>query len=430
MGKNSNFITNFVFVMKQDITKTILLPLMLLVCIAGFSQEYRTIKGRVEDSGTGKPLASASVSLKNSTLSNVTNSEGEFSLKIPQENANDTLVISYLGYRNLQKPVAEFAPGKKNRVKLFPTTLDISSITVRTGNAQDLFLSAFSPRYTRQNYSTESVGMRGFYRETIRKGNKYLTLAEAIVNIHKQPYTKDADDNISIYKGRGNTNRNASDTIFMQLQGGPLSTLYLDVVKDPFIAVDMLSATSYYNFSAGPVMFMDNMNIYTIDFNQDKETEEILYRGRIYIESQSLAVVRIEFEMNVEGRRNAWKEFIRKKPSDVNIDVERARYQINYKQGKDNKWHFDYARIDLRFKGKYKGKWMKNNYDIQTELAITDLENDAALKIPSAERFRMKEILQNEIKAFEDESFWGNYNVIEPDEKIENIIRKIRRQLK
>jgi hypothetical protein len=42
----------------------------------------------------------------------------------------------------------------------------------------------------------------------------------------------------------------------------------------------------------------------------------------------------------------------------------------------------------------------------------------------------MKEILQNEIKAFEDESFWGNYNVIEPDEKIENIIRKIRRQLK
>ena len=75
----------------------------------------------------------------------------------------------------------------------------------------------------------------------------------------------------------------------------------------------------------------------------------------------------------------------------------------------------DYARVDLRFTAKYKGKWLKNKYDIVTELAITDTDNSSALKIPAVERFKMKDILQNKVSDFHDENFWGNYNIIEPD---------------
>jgi hypothetical protein len=31
---------------------------------------------------------------------------------------------------------------------------------------------------------------------------------------------------------------------------------------------------------------------------------------------------------------------------------------------------------------------------------------------------------------FTDENFWGSYNIIEPDESIENVISRIIRQLK
>ena len=42
----------------------------------------------------------------------------------------------------------------------------------------------------------------------------------------------------------------------------------------------------------------------------------------------------------------------------------------------------------------------------------------------------MKDILQKKVADFRDDSFWEDYNIIQPDEKIEKIINKIIRQLK
>ena len=415
--------------MRHKLFRFSLLPVMLFFVYSAFSQDINRINGKIEDASTGYPLPYASVLLINSSFSNVTNSDGEFSINVPSSNLKDSLLISYLGYKNQKVPVSYFIGKKNKRVKLEPTSIDIRSITVRTDDAAELFKSTFSGKSVKANYPLKAVGMSGFYRETIKKGSKYLSLSEAIVDIYKQSYSNSFGDNISIYKGRGSTNRNASDTLFLQLQGGPVTSLQLDIVKNPFIDVDLLTATDYYDFKLGPIMFMDDLNIYTIDFNQNKAVSDIMYRGRIYVESQTLAVIRIEFERNVEGRQDAWKSFVRKKPEEVQIGVEWAKYQINYKQH-GNKWYMDYARVDLRFTAKYKNKWLKNKYDIVTELAITDIDNSSALKIPSVERFRMKDILQNKVSDFQDENFWGNYNIIEPDEKIENIINRIIRQLK
>ena len=415
--------------MKHYLKILFFIPTVIFICHIASAQQFTTINGTVVDAKTGFPLPYASISLNNSSFTNVANSEGEFSLKFPSGSKNDSIIVSYLGYRNLLVPISELMGKRNSKILLHPTTIDIRSITVRPNDALAIFNSAFSPKSIRRNYSCEPVGMSGFYRETIKKGNKYLSFNEAVVDIFKQSYIGYATDNISIYKGRGNTNRTVSDTLFLQLQGGPISTLQLDIVKDAFIAVDLFSAPQFYYFKMGPMFFMDNLNIYTIDFDQVADMSDILFRGRIYIESQTLAIMRIEFEMNVQGRKDAWRIFVRKKQDDVQIGVDWAKYQINYKQHGD-KWHADYARIDLRFTAKYKGKLLKNKYDITTELAITDLDNKSALNIESNQRFKMKDILQNKVNDFRDDNFWENYNIIEPDQKIENIINRIIRQLK
>lgn len=415
--------------MRHYIFRMLLVPAMLLICSTAFAQEFIQITGKVEDAATANVLQYASVILKGSTVSTVTNQDGRFALKIPAESVGDSIMVSYLGYRNITVAVAGINPRKPLRIKLEPSGFDIRSITVRTSDAEELFKSAFSSNAIKLNYSTRPLGMSGFYREIIKKGSRYLSLSEAVVDIMKQSYNGAAPDNIAIYKGRGNVSRNATDTVFMQLQGGPVTTMYLDIVKDPFVGTDMVGATEYYNFSMGPMMFMNDLNIYTIDFSQVPGTDEILFKGRIYLESQTLAIVRIEFEMDVEGHKDAWKKFVRKKPDDVQLGVDWAKYQINYKQ-QGEKWFMDYARIDLRFNAKYKGKWLRNKYDITTELAITDTDYPAALKIPYAQRLRMKDVLQKKVADFEDENFWEDYNIIQPDEKIENIINKIVRQLR
>ena len=305
--------------MRHYIHKLILLPAMLLICSFLPAQQYRIITGKVEDANTGSPLQFASILLKNSTVSTVTNSDGEFTFKVPADKSGDSLQVSYLGYRNQVVAVGDFNPKRTKRIRLEPSNLDIRSITVRTDDAEELFKSAFSSRSRRLNYIEHPSGMSGFYRETIKKGNKYLVLTEAVVDIVKQSYSSLSPDNVAIYKGRTNTNRNALDTLFLQLQGGPVTSLYLDVVKDPFIGTDMIAATDYYQFRMGPMVFMDHLNIYTIDFNQVPGISDILYRGRIYVESQTLAIVRIEFEMNLENRKDAWKEFVRKKQQILGI---------------------------------------------------------------------------------------------------------------
>ena len=107
----------------------------------------------------------------------------------------------------------------------------------------------------------------------------------------------------------------------------------------------------------------------------------------------------------------------------------RSDYVVNYKKFND-KWYYDYARFELGFSAKYKGKWVKNKYSIVSELAVTDFNNNLVSKPNSSSKLRYKDIMASKVQDFADSNFWGSYNIIEPDDAIENIINRIIRQLK
>ncbi len=395
-----------------------------------YGQDYKLITGKIGDSSTGKPLPFASVLLLNTTISNITNADGIFTLKIPAAlSLADSLEINYLGYKSKIVPLKEFVVKRLKTLYLEPSAINLQGITVRPEDALELFKAAFSRDRIKNNYPQKTCGLTGFYREIIKKGNQYMALNEAVLDISKVSYTAASFDNLAIYKGRGSQNKKVSDTLFLQLQGGPLSSMYLDVAKYNFVGTDLFSAPLYYNFWLGPGIYKDGKNIYTLYFDQKDSVSDVLFRGKLFIESESLAVIRAEFSMNVEDKPGAWKEFVKKKPGNLNIGVEYAKYVVNYKKY-GSKWYYDYGRIDLKFNARYKGKWLKNRYTIVSELAVTDIENNAALKIEGQKRIRPRDIITSKVNDFTDENFWENYNIIEPDESIENIINKIIRQLK
>ena len=84
----------------------------------GFQQdqeEFLEYKGKVVEAGTEKPLALASITLEDSNISTISNTEGEFLLKIPKNSANGSIVVSFLGYENRVIPVQQL---KKNKNKI------------------------------------------------------------------------------------------------------------------------------------------------------------------------------------------------------------------------------------------------------------------------------------------------------------------------
>lgn len=79
------------------------LVLLLLNCLAVLAQS-RNITGKITDQSTGQPLTGVTITVKGTTITAISNAQGEFALTVPSSNA--TLVISYVGMGTQEVDVA------------------------------------------------------------------------------------------------------------------------------------------------------------------------------------------------------------------------------------------------------------------------------------------------------------------------------------
>lgn len=404
----------------------IIMVSIMLTTLMSTAQDFNSISGRVQDGATKRALNFASVQLLSSNISNVTNSEGVFVLKIPSGVEADSVMISYLGYKSAKYSIRDFAKGEL-LIRMEQSNITLKPITVRPQDALSMIKMAISR--VNDNYSQKPVQMTAFYREMIKKGNTYVSINEAVLDINKASYLGYRADQIGIFKARGSYDMNRIDTLLVKFQGGPNSSLDLDIMKDPFLGADVLLLDQIYSFIFLNPVTIDDRFFYVIEFNERPGKSEIYFRGKVYIDSESLAVGRVEFSMNVEGRESANAYFIKKKPASLRMDVLSADYMVNYKPGSDGRWYFDYSRTSVRFNAKWDKKWFRNIYTVSSEIAVTDISNRER-KIDISNRLRPRDIMSAKVSDFTDDNFWGEYNIIEPDQSIENVISRIVRQLR
>lgn len=408
-----------------------LLLMLILTPLALSAQGFRTLYGKAVDTRTGDPVAFASVRIQDSGLSNVTNADGYFSLKIPEDTAESALIsIQHLGYQSVQRTVGQFQGCTADRplvLPMVPVSLTLDPSVIRDIDPMVLLQTAY--RHVKDNYPQQHEHLTSFYRELIRKGNKYLVLNEAIVDVDKAPYSGFLNDRASIYKGRGSKDFQASDSLFVKFQGGISGTLAGDIVKDPFIGTNFELAPDYYHFTVEGSATLDGRDCIILAFHEKPGLEDIFFDGRLYIDGESYAIARVEYTMNVKGREaKASSRFVVKKPADWKIDVEKASYALNFKPF-DGRWHFDYSRMDLIFNARRKHSLFRHTYSVLSEMAVTDISHDA-FSVPKEQKVRFNDILSDKVSDFTDPEFWGSYNIIEPDQTIDAAIRRIIRQLK
>ena len=166
-----------------------------------------------------------------------------------------------------------------------------------------------------------------------------------------------------------------------------------------------------------------------VSFRQKPHIEEILFRGKIYIDLQTKAISRVEFNMNVENDDRATGIFIRRKPLTLKATVDYAAYMVQYRQLPEGTWVFDYSRTDLKFTAKWDRKLFRQTYTITSEMAMTEYSRES-YKIPQQSRVKTTDITLYRVADFEDPGFWEDYNIIEPESSIETVISRIIRQLR
>ena len=389
------------------------------------------VYGKVTDSSDGNPLAYASVTHVVSGVSNVSNSEGFFSLKLPMEvSPEDEIRVSFLGYVTATLRVEDFSessPDKPHGIRLPPVSFTLDPAVIRSIEPLDLLNEAYDK--VKENYPSVTTGMTAFYREIIRRqSGRYLALSEAVLDINKASYTSFQSDRARIFKGRASTDYRAADSILIRFRGGVVAALDMDNVKNPFAGVWLREVERHYRFAMGEPVLRDGLFFYVVTFTQIDGSEEILYYGRLYIESGSLAIGRIELSLNVKGREEkAAGIMVVKRPPDTRFYVTKADYAVNYKRFGDT-WHYDYSLMRIYLSSRKGKSFFRNNYVITGEMAVT-AHNEAPARIGADERIRFKDFLSEKVGDFRDDDFWGDYNVIEPDKSINAVIRRIIRRL-
>lgn len=386
---------------------------------------YKQFKGTIIDSKTKKELVFATLTVNETNISTVTNTQGQFLIKVPAEYLKNKITISFLGYTSIVLDISSFN-AENNTIKLETYIEELSEVKITVKDARSLVEETLKRRD--DNYFTNHLEMTAFYRETIKKRRSYISLSEAVVEVYKQPYSSMRNDILKLYKARKSTDYEKLDTITFKLQGGPFSTLRLDVMKNPELLFTYDLAENY-DFKLENPTKIDNRQIYVVSFKQKPHVKDPLFYGNLFIDSSSLALISADFSLNLSDVEEAARLFIIKKPNRANVEPIEAQYHVDFRQ-KDGKWFYGYSRIQLGFKIDYDRKLFNSVYHLTMEMAITDwVLNEENTSIRYKERLKSSIILNDEASGFSDPEFWGEFNVIEPEKPIETAIKKIQKQL-
>ena len=389
------------------------------------TDSYTTVEGQVIDKDTKKPLVFVSISAVGTNIGTVTNTEGKFTLNIENDLNVSQISFKYLGYKNKVVSLSSLKD-KDVTIRMEAFAVPIEEVVVRPSNPYELIEEIL--RKIPENYSNEANKHMAFYRETIKKRKKYVSISEAVVEVYKAPYNEMKTDLVKLYKGRKSANVKSQDTIIMKLKGGPQTALLLDIAKNPYILFSKETLGNYL-FEIDEITNINDKQNYIIKFTQKKGQEYPLFNGKLFVEINSLAITAAEFSLNLENKAEASKMFVRKKPLFMKITPVATNYIVKYKED-NGKYYFIHARGEAIFKCTWKKKLFNSKYTVMTEIASTDRTNKNVVKYTREDQLRSGIVFEEKVHPFADPEFWGKYNTIKPEESIENAINKYGVRLK
>lgn len=379
-----------------------------------------------QDQKNKRKIEFANVSVPGTNIGTVTNSDGEFSIKVMKSLSAKDLRVSHIGYMNALIPISGG---------------DLSDLTVwMVANAnllEEVVVRARDPRYIveeaidkiAKNYSKESNLFTGFYRETAQKGRRYINISEAVIDIYKTPYSdfNMSRDRVQMYKGRKLLSQRKSDTLIVKLLGGPSLSLYVDIVKNPDLLLDKESL-SCYSFKMEEGVMLDNRPHYVIRFTPQAIMHYALYEGVLYIDRERMSFSRAEFNINMDDRNKATQAILKKKPYGLRFRPLEVSYLVTYKE-ENEVTYLSYIRNEVRFRCDWKRKLFATNYTIVSEMVVTD-GKVTETTIPYRDSFKLSQSLSDKVVDFMDDDFWGGYNIIAPTESLESAVNRLRKQQK
>ena len=378
-----------------------------------------SVQGNVVDATTGRPMEAVHVSVPARHYATVTNADGDFTIK--SDSPVSEVVFSFMGYRTVrQRP-----SGGQLRVRMVPESLSLEEASIITGDPLEIVRAAIDK--TPERFGKEPELLECFYRETVRKRNRYIYVSEAVSRIYKTGYDGAVyRDRAALEKSRVLLSQRRADTLSVKVQGGPTQAVTFDVVKNHEILFNE-EEMALYDFEMGMPTYIGDRLQFVIDFrpNPYKDVDWARYFGTIYIDRELLSFTRIEMSLDMSDIGKATRMMIVRKPLTLRLTPREMSIVISYRL-QDGKSRLEYFRSTMRFNCDWRKRLFATTYAAVNELVVTDVR-EPAVPIARADAFRSVDILSDKASEFLDPDFWKDYNIIEPTESLEHAVDRLRR---
>ena len=412
------------------ITKKIISQFLLILFlgsgICNAQSDYIEFSGKIINAENKEPLIFANLNLLESNISTISNSKGAFKIKIPKSHSSSKVKVSFIGFKTRIIDLKLFDDKNTISLNVYVTPLSEMVMSIPK-DVEGLVRETLSN--SGKNYLEENTIMTAFYRETIKRKRRNVSLSEAVVNIYKSSYKiYSKKDGIKILKIRKDTDYSRLDTVALKLSGGPFNTLFQDIIKYPNYFIPSFFISNY-SFSVHRTSKINNTSVYVIRFKQKEDIIEPFYYGELYIDGKNKILLSATYSLNVSDREKASELFVKKKPKGANVWPTKAAYRVDYAE-RNGKWFYSYSNLSIDFKVNWYKKIFNTTYSLSAEMAITDWIENRTSDYPKRKELINPSIILTDSKVgFKDLNFWGEDNIIEPENSIQNAIKKIKKKL-
>lgn len=397
----------------------------MLMAVAATSAQT-TVSGVVADSKTKQPLSHVSVMAEGTEVQTVTNEDGRFTLKLSARPSH--IRLSHIGYKTRHVSL-EGKDLEQLKLMMVSSAIELNEVVVVSDDPLAIIKAAMSR--IESNYPQQDELVRCFYRETARRGSRFISVAEAVTEMYKSDYSVGPDfDGVAIRKGRRLMSMKASDTLGVKIQGGPVTPLMVDVAKNRDYLLNTDKLYSYQFHMEMPVKIDDRLH-YVVSMTPKPATLHALMGGLLYIDQQTLAITRAELQLDVSDWRRASDYMLVQKPFGLRFRPKELSVTVVYQTDEQGVTRMNYVRNVMRFNCDWKRRLFSSPYVTVSEMVVTDrLKQGREAKRPRGRSsFGIRERFYDRVDYFDDPDFWADYNIIEPTESLEHAISRLKKRL-
>lgn len=413
--------------------KNILFILFNFICLISYSQIKLTAKLK---NNSSEPIVFASVLVQETLEGTITDHLGIFDIEIVDENFS--LIFQCLGYKSDTFLVKDVLIAKE--IILDVNDYELSEVVVLPKNAFKIMRKAIDK--IQENYNSKTIAQNVFYRQEIIANNELLSLEEA--NFNALVKYKNKNVNIStINKARVLTNLDTLKSLgkILETQLEEYDSINIRENTSQFFGLNFLlqddlgkgskdlfgeKSNVFYKYSYNGLVKKDTFSAYHITFDQVDNLKKSLFKGHLYIDTESLAF--IDFSIYLSPKGIKYQKIIPKSLSFIakilgySIYIKGFSYNAHYlKKGK--KWYLDKVESKLSAKVSKKNGGSFDGY-FKTMFHI----NKFYLK----EGFYNKKSIYDKIESnksdFENSAFWGKLKHIPLFKYEKELIEKLKKK--